>query len=363
MHPLAILDPADPGAARERGRLGAAVGSALRAATTDPARMLPLWTAFSRGEPVRAQDLRGAISERFLDDAVRLELLVRVDVGDDEPWLRGSVCIVAANVAGELLWVTSDFGWYDEDPAAVTGPGAASETLLAAVPEGRYPRVLDMGCGSGAIGVRLVGSAGQVLTSSDVNPRALALTELTAALNGRTVRTVHSDFAADVTGSFDLVVCNPPFVIGRPEGRTTFRDSADDSGHSALGHSLAPLLADGGLALYLANWEYRIAGPDPLDQLGQDLAAIAGCDVLVLERAVVPVAEYVAVWSHDAAEQRDWVGAFTDRHVGHVGSGIVALVRTSAAEHTVTLAKDFDTPRDLLGGVVRDWRATGISQT
>lgn len=363
MQRLEIVDSPDPRAAGERRRLGAVIGSALQEATTDPARMLPLWTAFSRGEPVRAQDLRRAISDSFVEDAVRIELLVQVDVGDDEPWLRGSVCIVAAHVSGELLWVASDFPWYDEDLDAVTGPGAASETLLAAVPEGTYPSVLDMGCGSGAIGVRLAGAADRLLTSSDVNPRALALTELTAALNGRDVQTVRSDFAADVTGRFDLVVCNPPFIIGRPHGRTTFRDSSDERGHAALGHDLAPLLNDDGLAIYLTNWEYRIGGGDPLDELGAELAGVPGCDVLVLERAVVPVAEYVAVWSQDATEQRNWVAAFTDRGVAHVGTGMVALQRAASGEHTVTLAKDFDTPRDLLHDVLRAWRATEISQT
>lgn len=362
MQRLTILESPGPQATNARRRLGGELGLALQSATTDPARMRPLWTAFSRGEPVRASDLRSAVSDTFVIEAVRHELLLGVDVGEDEPWLRGSVCIVAADVASELLWVASDFPWYDHDPLAVAGPGAASATLLAAVPDGEHRRVLEVGCGSGAVGVHLAASPDRTLTASDINSRALALTELTAALNGRAVRTVRSDFADEIDGRFDLIVCNPPFILGRPCGRTTFRDATDEAGHSTLATDLAPLLADGGIAVYLTNWEYGIGGPDPTEQLAAELANIEGCDVLVLERAVVPIEDYVQVWSDDADEQRDWAARFADRGVAHIGTGIVAVRRTEAREHNVTLAKDFATPRDRLGRLVGAWATTGISQ-
>ena len=361
MQHLAILESPDPDAAGARLRLGGEIGTALQEATADPARMLPLWTVFSRGEPVPAPDLRRAVSDRFVAEAVRRELLVGVDVGDDEPWLRGAICIVAADVAGELLWVASDFPWYDHDAVSVTGPGEASATLLAAVPQAEHRRILDMGCGSGAIGVHLA-APGRTLVSSDVNPRALALTELTAALNGRDVQTVRSDFADRIGGRFDLVLCNPPFILGRPFGQTTFRDCIDGSGHAALARDLAPLLSAGGLALYLTNWEYPLGGPDPLERLGSELTTLDRCDVLVLERAVVPVEEYARVWSDDADEQQQWVDAFRRRDVGHIGTGVVAVHRSDAEERNVTVLRDYDTPRDLLNSVIADWAVTGISQ-
>lgn len=357
MQRLAITDPSDPAASGARSGLGRELGKALQEATTDPARMLPLWTAFSRGEPVRASDLRRAVSAGFVDEAVRHELLLSVDVGEDEPWLRGTVCVVAADVAGELLWVASDFPWYDDDPDAVSGPGEASATLLSAVPVAEPARVLDMGCGSGAVGVRLAGGAAGALTATDVNPRALALTELTAALNDVSVRTVRSDFAADVDGTYDLLVCNPPFVLRRPDGRTTFRDCADTSGYADLGVDLAALLAVGGFAAYLSNWEYPLGGPDPLQRLGERLAEVDGCDVLVLERAVVPVPQYVAVWTEDEQERHDWAAAFAEHDVAHVGTGIVVLRRTDAPT-TLTLAKAYDLPRAELGAVVGRWAVT-----
>jgi SAM-dependent methyltransferase len=362
MQRLAILDSPLPDASAARRELGVRIEAALQDATTDPARMLPLWTAFSRGEPVRAEDLRRVLCDQVVAEAVRHELLVAVDVGDSDPWLRGSICIVAADVAGELLWVASDFPWYDQEPLAVTGPGAASETLLAAVPDGEYPRVLDIGCGSGAVGVHLVAVGRRTLTASDVNPRALALTELTAALNGRSVRVALSDFADQLDGQHDLIVCNPPFILGRPAGRTTFRDSVDGSGHADLALDLASLLAADGLALYLTNWEYGIGGTDPLEQLGSRLTAIDGCDVLVIERAVVPVAEYVRVWSEDEGEQRAWTASFCEREVAHVGTGVVAVHRVDRVEHTVSLARDYRTPRDELGALVGRWACTRTLQ-
>lgn len=360
MQHLTIVDSLEPEAVAARCSLGAQLSSALQAATTDPSRMLPLWTAFSRGEPVPAADLRRAVSETFVGAATSQGLLLPVDIGEDEPLLRGSVCIVAAELAGELRWIASDFPWNEDDPVAVTGPGEATATLLAAIPDGNRRRVLDMGCGSGALGVRLTAPRG-ALTSSDVNPRALALTELTAALNDRTVRTAQSDFADQLAGEFDLIVCNPPFVLGRPSGRTTFRDSRDGSGHAALGVDLAPLLDDGGLAVYLANWEYQLAG-SPTELLARELTGCTGCDVLILERAVVPAEEYVQVWSSDPETNAAWAAGFAARDVTHLGTGLVLLYRRGAATQTVTVVQDFHTPRVRLADVVRAWMDTSISQ-
>ncbi|WP_134323194.1 methyltransferase [Cumulibacter soli] len=361
MQRLAILEPLDPIAAEARRDIGSALGAALHSATTDPAAMRPLWSVFSRGEPVPAAQLRQVLGEDVVTHAVRTELLIAVDVGEDEPWLRGSVCIVAAEVGGELRWVASDFGWYDDDPDAVSGPGEASATLLAAIPEGNYRRVLEVGSGAGAVITHLASLHDADCVASDINPRALAFTELTAALNAQPgVQTLASDFADQIHERFDLVVCNPPFILGRPSGHTIFRDSADGTGHATLGTDFAALLRPGGLAVYLTNWEYSTGGDDPLERLATGFADIENCSVLLLERAVVPVRQYVELWSEDPVEQRDWINGFSERGIAHIGTGIVAVHRNDGAEQAVSMARYNTGRRQDVRVVIRDWVGTHI---
>lgn len=356
MQPALIVDSLAREHSETRRRLATELGVALQQATIDPARMLPLWTAFSRGEAVPAEQLRSALSATFVEDALKHQLLVRVDVGDPQPWVRSTICVVAAEVGGQLLWVASDFGWYDDHADAVSGPSEASHTLLAAVPPGVRGSILDMGCGSGAVGTYLAQTHQAQLTSADVNPRALALTELTAALNDVHTHTVRSDFAASVEGVFDLVVCNPPFVLRRPDVRTTFRDSNDPLGHALLARDLVPLLTRDGLALYLTNWEYRLDGDDPLDALGAALAHTENADILVLERAVVPVQQYIGLWTDEPYLGARWNAAFDADEVAHVGTGLVVVRPRVNGPSTVSITRSYDTPRADLSQVVAQWR-------
>ncbi|MFV0533710.1 MAG: methyltransferase [Cumulibacter sp.] len=361
MQRLAILEPLDPIAAEARRDIGSALGIALHSATADPAAMRPLWSAFSRGEPVPAAQLRQVLGEEVVAHAVRTELLIAVDVGENEPWLRGSVCIVAAEVGGELRWVASDFGWYDDDPDAVSGPSEASATLLAAIPEGNYRRVLEVGSGAGAVITHLASLHDADCVASDINPRALAFTELTAALNAQSrVQTIASDFAGEIHERFDLVVCNPPFILGRPRAHTVFRDSADGTGHASLGIDFAPLLRPGGLAVYLTNWEYSTGDNDPLECLATRLQGVENCSVLVIERAVVPVRHYVELWSEDPVEQRDWINGFSERGIAHIGTGMVVVHRQDGAEPAVSMARHNTGRREDLRVIIRDWVGTHL---
>lgn len=358
MRPLRILLDGEE-AARDRSAMGAQLRTALDAATADPARMLPLWRAFSMGEPVREPDLVRAAGDALVDLAVRTELLVPVDSGDGETWLRGSLSIVAVALLGELRWIASDFPWYDDDPLAVSGPGAASSTLLALVPpEARRERVVDIGSGSGALGVALA-TEGTTLLATDVNPRAAALTELTAALAGVPVTVATGDLTGPVDGLHDLVVCNPPFVLGRPAGRTVFRDAETPDAHAGLAHDIAALLDEDGIGVYLTNWVYGGELPDPLDALRSELTDVLGSDVLVLERALVPVAEYVAVWTEDDGLAATWTKSLQDAGVDHVGTGAVVLRRLSEDDDDeptrVSVVRAYGQPQSELAGLVGGW--------
>ena len=103
-----------------------------------------------------------------------------------------------------------------------------SEELLAALPETLSGRVLDMGCGYGALGVA-VGAAWpdcRVLMT-DVNERAVALARQNAADNGVRAEALASDGYAALAGrTFDWILTNPPIRAGKRVIYRMFADAA-----------------------------------------------------------------------------------------------------------------------------------------
>lgn len=88
-----------------------------------------------------------------------------------------------------------------------------------------WPRVLDLGTGSGAIAVTLACEHPEAqVTAVDVSPAALAVAQGNAERLGGKVRFVESDWFAALGSSdncgahcetFDVIVANPPYVAAR----------------------------------------------------------------------------------------------------------------------------------------------------
>ncbi|MFK0089782.1 methyltransferase [Pseudomonas sp. NPDC090755] len=126
-------------------------------------------------------------------------------------------------------------------------------------------QAVDIGCGAG-IGAVLIARArrhAQVL-ALDINPRALRLTAINAALAQlANVSVEHSDVLDGVTGRFDLIVANPPYMLDA--GERTYRH-----GGGTLGEQLSlriveqalPRLAPGG-TLLLYTGVAMVEGRDP----------------------------------------------------------------------------------------------------
>lgn len=108
--------------------------------------------------------------------------------------------------------------------------------------KGHIGRVVDIGCGSGAGGIltALARPQAEVL-AVDINPAALRLTRINAALAGADNLTArHSDLLNDVEGEFDLILANPPYLVDP-------RERAYRHGGGPLGAGLSLAIFDSAL--------------------------------------------------------------------------------------------------------------------
>ncbi|MFE2752611.1 methyltransferase [Actinosynnema sp. NPDC059335] len=133
-------------------------------------------------------------------------------------------------------------------------PDPATESFTSALPFGPGTRFLEIGCGAGVTSVVAARSGCARVVAADINPAAVANTELNAKAHdvAGAVEARTSDLFGDLGPAdvFDLVVSNPPLVRAR-ENRTYDRPierSVFDPGyalHQRFFHEVKPHLADG----------------------------------------------------------------------------------------------------------------------
>lgn len=100
-------------------------------------------------------------------------------------------------------------------------PRPETEELVEIILKNTFPkpaRILDLGCGSGVIGLSLAKELGEncaELTLADFSPDALSLAKENAiSLEQETIFN-HTDLFSDLTGQFDLIAANLPYVALR----------------------------------------------------------------------------------------------------------------------------------------------------
>jgi release factor glutamine methyltransferase len=97
----------------------------------------------------------------------------------------------------------------------VLDPRGDTETLIALALEAPFATVLDLGTGSGAILLTLLAERPAARgVGTDISDPALAVARGNAARLGVADRTSlrHADWFAGITGRFDLIVSNPPYI-------------------------------------------------------------------------------------------------------------------------------------------------------
>ncbi|WP_062292904.1 DUF7059 domain-containing protein [Demequina phytophila] len=327
---------------------------ASRASSTVEATLTRL---FLLGDAVPVRDVDRALPSVGADGAARLGL---IELSGGEA--RGRVDLrpyAATHEDGEAQWwVASDQG------EAVTGArlrddhvlgiGGASLTLAGMTMRAPVGRVLDLGtgCGIQALHASLHSRA---VVATDVSRRALAYTRFNQVLNGIADWDLREGSMLEpVAGEeFDLVVSNPPFVI-TPEGAPQFEYRASgvpgDGIVSTLISSVGAVLAPGGVAQMLGNWEVH-GGSSWQEGLEAWLAASASAgrplDAWVIERDELDAAEYAETWLRDAgvtpergraefeAAYQAYLSDFDARGVSAVGFGMVLLRRPVSGEPTL----------------------------
>lgn len=335
-----------------------ATSAALAAGANGPATLLRL---FQLGEDVTRASLDAVLPTLGTAGAERLGL-VRTQGGDDGDAVRAVVDLspyAAVDAGGEVdWWIASDLGEVARRGALpedfVLGVGGASRTLAQITVRDPRGAVLDVGTGCGIQALHASRHAGAVV-ATDIDARALAYARFNAALAGVRLDLRRGSMLEPVRGeTFDLVVSNPPFVItprgsaGSGVGDFTYRDggAVGDDVVRSLVTSVGSVLAPGGVAQLLGNWEHR-RGEDWAERVGGWLAE-SGLDGWVVQREVQDPAQYAELWLRDGGITPDrdrarfegayaaWLADLERRGVEGIGFGFVTLRRPALAGAAVS---------------------------
>ncbi|MGC4175842.1 DUF7059 domain-containing protein [Demequina sp.] len=312
---------------------------AARAAGDD--RIALLTRLFCLGDALTVAQVNRALPTFTAEAAAASGLIATAGASDDDP-VRALVDLRPYETEDHLWHVASDLG------EAVTGErladdhvlgvGGASLTLASITLRTPVTRALDLGTGSGIQALHASTHAHHV-TATDISQRALEFARFNAALADVTLDLRHGSLLEPVMGEdFDLVVSNPPFVI-TPPGAPSFeyRDGGmpGDALVGTLAKTLGSVLAPGGVAQMLGNWEIR---EDWRERWEQWLDG-TGMDAWVVQRDVLDAAQYAEIWLRDAGVVPErgraafddayaaYLSDFDRRGVREIGFGMVLLRR------------------------------------
>ncbi len=130
--------------------------------------------------------------------------LIELEIGEKKLQLKQLANLEA--VARKSVIEKEDPYWGYLWPSAIALARLVSEAEV----EGK--RLLDLGCGLGAVGITAAALGADVLLS-DIRPEALTLSKENAQLNGLEVQTLQLDFTAPPAdlGRFDMIVASDVF--------------------------------------------------------------------------------------------------------------------------------------------------------
>lgn len=183
---------------------------------------------------------------------------------------------------------------------AVMGFGETTIALcVAALPHRILQHVLDLGCGSGTCALVLAHRAARVV-ATDINPRAIALSKINAAING----IPNVDFRLGClfepvkNDTFDLIVSQPPFVPrpAKAEGATFLYGGArGDELALDVCSGVANHLTKSGRAIFIVEWP--IYGNQTPEARVRHALGEAAIDILLLQTPGMTLDEHATYYA------------------------------------------------------------------
>jgi methylase of polypeptide subunit release factors len=349
--PLALDDPGSTARLREvllaAGFTGEGVRAALRAGSDVLARLVDVALHERRlegNEPLGTlvkllvlesstdeEAARRAFAPLRLDGLERLGLVER-GAGEVRPLVR--------IVPHDELLIASDrrVRGGASRPDHVAGVHGPSLTLSHLTVRRPVDTALDVGTGCGIQAILAARHSGRVV-ATDVNARALGFAAFNAQLNGvDNIELREGSFFAAVEGErFELVTCNPPYVVS-PESAFLFRDSGmEGDAVSRLVVEKAPAFLDeGAFAQILVSWTLA-----PGEEWSAPLRSWVegnGCDAWLLHSRTDDPLTHAGNWlRHEVGDDPDAYGRAIDRWLAYcerlgidgIAVGAVVLRRRS----------------------------------
>lgn len=159
-------------------------------------------------------------------------------------------------------------------------PSEDSILLIESLDISPGERVLEIGCGSGVVSIHCAMNGGRV-TCGDINPYAVELTARNAQSNGVSIDVRETDVYDNISGTFDTVIFNLPYLPVDDDGLLAKAWSGGPDGLGPLPRLLDEsykVLAEGGrivivtsslmdgdaLDEVLKGWTVKVLGELPL---------------------------------------------------------------------------------------------------
>jgi methylase of polypeptide subunit release factors len=260
--------------------------------------------------------------------------------------LDGDLLVPRARIVPtEGVYLTFDtFSRGDGDPEGWVASFSPTAYWLASITPRRHVlRALDIGTGNGVHALLAAEHAEHVI-ATDVNVRALAFTQISAALNGiDNVETRLGSLFEPVEGQqFDLITCNAPYVIS-PERRWQYRDAGFHADHLSrdVVTQAAAHLAEDGFASVLVSW--LAEDEDDPDVHLYDWLEGSGCDAWILGMSGSDPVDHAAGWNEHlsvdaeayAASIDEWAQYFDELGAAWISEGGVVMHKRSGTRNHV----------------------------
>lgn len=215
------------------------------------------------GVPDAPRDARRLLAHALGVDATRLTLALH-DPVEPAALARFNTAItrrVAREPVSHIIGKRMFFGREFTVTRDVLDPRPETETLVLAALDAPFSKLLDFGLGSGCILLTLLLECkGAMGVGVDISPAACDVARDNARALGVDASIVQSNWGARITGRFDLIVSNPPYIAAdempdlspelRHEPQSALTDGADGlTAYRAILADVPRLITPGGRVL------------------------------------------------------------------------------------------------------------------